>query len=215
VRVPVVEQRTSGRDAAPQTAAISLEWWRAAFSQLSNQSFALASGETRREAGARCMRKVVRSSLNEASQTRRDVLLYVEDDDDNWDVAVLRLSANYELLRARSAEEACEVLKERRNDIELILMDIELRGSDLNGVELTKLLRGEPLPDKPVPAYARGLPLISKPIVFVTAHGAKYTRVQLILAGAEQVIPKPVDFESLQHAVSEITQERTPAGRIR
>jgi CheY-like chemotaxis protein len=178
---------------------------------------ALASGETRREAGARVMRKVVRpsTSFNEAPRTRRDVLLYVEDDDDNWDVAVLRLSANYELLRAKSAEEACEVLKERRNDIELILMDIELRGSDLNGVELTKLLRGEPLPDKPVPAYARGLPLISKPIVFVTAHGAKYTRVQLILAGAEQVIPKPVDFESLQHAVSEITQERTPAGRVR
>jgi len=161
------------------------------------------------------MRKVVRHSLNEALQGRRDVLLYVEDDDDNWDVAVLRLSANYELLRAKNAEQACQVLKERRNDIELILMDIELRGSDLNGVELTKLLRGEPLPDRPIPAYARDLPLISKPIVFVTAHGAKYTRVQLILAGAEQVIPKPVDFESLQHAVSEITQERTPVGRIR
>jgi c-di-GMP phosphodiesterase len=161
------------------------------------------------------MRKVVRQGRNEASQGGRDVLLYVEDDDDNWDVAVLRLSANYELVRATNAEQACQVLKKHRDEIELILMDIELRGSDLNGVELTKLLRGEPLPDKPVPAYARDLPLVSKPIVFVTAHGAKYTRVQLILAGGEQVIPKPVDFESLQHALSEITQERTSVGRVR
>src|SRR5687768_14914818 len=98
------------------------------------------------------MRKVLRQGRNEASQGRRDVLLYVEDDDDNWDVAVLRLSPNYELVRATSAEQACEVLKARREEIELILMDIELRGSDLNGVELTKLLRGEPLADRPVPA---------------------------------------------------------------
>jgi CheY-like chemotaxis protein len=162
------------------------------------------------------MRKAVRPNrFNDAARDRRDVLLYVEDDDDNWDVAVLRLSANYELIRASNAEEACAILKERRTEIELILMDIELRGSDLNGVELTKLLRGETLLDTPVPEYARGLPLISKPIVFVTAHGAKYTRVQLILAGAEQVISKPVDFESLQNAVSEITQGRTPAGRVR
>jgi CheY-like chemotaxis protein len=163
------------------------------------------------------MRKAVRPGVrsNEAPHDRRDVLLYVEDDDDNWDVAVLRLSANYELLRATNAEQACAVLKERRHDIELILMDIELRGSDLNGVELTKLLRGEPLLDKPLPDYAHDLPLISKPIVFVTAHGAKYTRVQLILAGAEQVIPKPVDFESLQNAVAEITQGRTLMERLR
>jgi CheY-like chemotaxis protein len=161
------------------------------------------------------MRKVLRQGRNEAPQGRRDVLLYVEDDDDNWDVAVLRLSANYELIRAKSAEQACQVLKSSRDEIELILMDIELRGSDLNGVELTKLLRGEPLPDRPVPVYARDLPLVSKPIVFVTAHGAKYTRVQLILAGGEQVIPKPVDFESLQNALSEITQERTSVGRVR
>lgn len=163
------------------------------------------------------MKKAVRSttSMQQRSAPERDLLLYVEDDDDNWEVALLRLSANYELVRAVDAEQACSILKQRRNEIELILMDIELRGSELNGVELTKLLRGEALLDKPVPSYARDLPLVSKPVVFVTAHGAKYTRVQLILAGGEQVVAKPVDFDALQNAVAEITQGRTSAGRNR
>jgi CheY-like chemotaxis protein len=96
-------------------------------------------------------------------------------------------------------------------EIQLILMDIELRGSDLSGVELTKLLRGDAA-SSATPSYARNLRPISKPIVFVTAHSAKHTRVQLMLAGAEQVISKPVDFEELQNAIYELTGERTLPG---
>src|SRR5689334_9288800 len=77
---------------------------------------------------------------------RRELLLYVEDDDDNWEVAEYRLSETYDVVRAATAEEACKIVRARRNEIDLILMDIELRGSDLNGVELTELLRGNSLP---------------------------------------------------------------------
>ncbi|MET0342936.1 MAG: response regulator [Polyangiales bacterium] len=144
------------------------------------------------------------------SQTRKELLLYVEDDDDNWEVAELRLAKNYELLRAANDEEACRIIRERRNDIDVVLMDIELRGSELNGVELTELLRGNRLPHRAwLPAYARDLPALSKPIVYVTAHGTRYTSVQLMLSGADRVITKPVNFPDLQSAISELLSERT------
>jgi CheY-like chemotaxis protein len=141
---------------------------------------------------------------------RPDVVLYVEDDDDNWDVAELRLGKHYAMLRATNDESACRIVRERRGEIDIILMDIELRGSTLNGVELTELLRGNRLTSRTdLPAYARDLPVLSKPIVYVTAHGARYSNVRLLLSGADKVIPKPVDFTALQVALSELLLERT------
>lgn len=140
----------------------------------------------------------------------KELLLYVEDDDDNWEVAELRLGKSYDLLRAANDVDACRLIRERRGDIHAVLMDIELRGSELNGVELTSLLRGNTLPQgRVLPAYARNLPTLSRPVVYVTAHGARYTNVQLLLSGADKVISKPVDFGDLQLALSELLQDRT------
>lgn len=141
---------------------------------------------------------------------RPELILYVEDDDDNWEVAELRLGKTYEMLRAANAEQACQLIRERRTHIDLILMDIELRGSELNGIELTELLRGNRL-SRPVtlPDYARNLPVMSKPVIYVTAHGARFTPVTLMLSGADKVISKPVDFAELQRALSELLLERT------
>ena len=141
---------------------------------------------------------------------RPDVLLYVEDDDDNWEVAELRLGKHYAMLRARDAESACRIVRDRRGEIDIILMDIELRGSALNGVELTELLRGNSAPARDsLPPYARDLPVLSKPIIYVTAHGARYSNVRLLLSGADKVIAKPVDFTALQVALSELLLDRT------
>jgi CheY-like chemotaxis protein len=144
------------------------------------------------------------------SGARKELMLYVEDDDDNWDVAELRLGKLFELVRAATDREACALIRERRDDIHVVLMDIELRGSELNGVELTELLRGNALPaGRVIPEYARNLPPISKPVVYVTAHGARYTSAQLMLSGADKVISKPVDFADLQTALSELLQNST------
>jgi CheY-like chemotaxis protein len=142
----------------------------------------------------------------------QQVLLYVEDDEDNWEVAKLRLQSKYELIRARTSEEACNLMREHGETVDVILMDIELRGSELNGVELTEVLRGEPTGSRVLPSYARNLRPTSRPIVFVTAHSAKHTRVRLMLAGAEHVIAKPVDFAELQDALSDLTHARTKPG---
>jgi CheY-like chemotaxis protein len=140
---------------------------------------------------------------------RRELLLYVEDDDDNWDIAELRLAKTFTLLRAANDEEACKLVRTRRHEIDIILMDIELRGSVLNGVELTALLRGNALPDRELPDYAQRLPPISKPIIYVTAHDARFSTAQLLRSGADKVIPKPVDFGDLRRALSELLMART------
>jgi CheY-like chemotaxis protein len=140
-----------------------------------------------------------RASLGE----RRDLILYVEDDDENWDVAEYRLAASYDMLRAANAKEACRIVSQRERDITLILMDIELRDSDLDGIELTALLRGKPLTRQP-PPYAQGLPLVTKPIIFVTAHSVRYTDIELMLFGADKVIPKPVKFDTLTLALTSL-----------
>lgn len=134
---------------------------------------------------------------------KRELLLYVEDDDDNWTVAEARLQHVYEVVRASTSEEACRVIGQRGPDLSAILMDIELRGSDLNGVELTELLRGRST--RPfLPAYARGLPSLATPVLFVTAHGAKYSDAALMNAGGSKVIPKPVNFGELNIALTQL-----------
>jgi signal transduction histidine kinase/FixJ family two-component response regulator len=132
----------------------------------------------------------------------KERVLYVEDDDDNFRVAELRLREGYDLVRAANAEEACRLLASETN-WSAILMDIELRGSELDGIELTKLLRGR-LRGPSVPPFAKDLGPIDVPVIFVTAHGAKYSEATLLLAGAEKVISKPVDFSALNLALTQL-----------
>jgi len=138
----------------------------------------------------------------------REQVLYVEDDDANWRVAELRLTQGYQLLRAESSEAACRILKKQGQELSAILMDIELRGSELNGVDLTKLIRGKRA-ELELPTYARDVPvLLNTPIIFVTAHGAKYSDAQLVLAGGDKVIGKPVDFGALSVALTQLHLSR-------
>jgi CheY-like chemotaxis protein len=152
------------------------------------------------------VKKVVPSTISIRPERRandRARLLYVEDDEENWHVAELRLSEDFELVRAANSREACSIVKESAGELMAILMDIELRGSELNGIQLTELLRGK-RPAKVLPEYAKDLPTYTSPIIFVTAHGARYSDVELMLFGADRVIPKPVNFQALTLALQSI-----------
>ena len=137
----------------------------------------------------------------------REQILYVEDDDDNFRVADLRLGDVYDLVRAADSDEACRELRSRGKQLTAILMDIELRGSQLNGVELTELIRGRSQ-RLDLPLQARSVPVLDIPIIFVTAHGARYTDAALLLAGGDKVIPKPVDFGALSIALTQLHLSR-------
>lgn len=150
----------------------------------------------------------VSSSIRpERGPEQRVRFLYVEDDDENWQVAQLRLEHEFDMVRAIDAHEACRLLKARGGEFMAILMDIELRGSELNGIELTELLRGKRL-NRELPDYAHNLPTFTNPIIFVTAHNARYSDVELMLFGADRVIPKPVNFPALTFALQAIQYAR-------
>lgn len=139
--------------------------------------------------------------LHQRSPLSRSVsrILYVEDEDANWEVTQLSLRGKYDLVRARDSREACERLSTERFD--LILMDIQLAGSDLSGIELTEALTGrrtEGLPD-----YVRGV-RARAPIVFVTAYSSLYSREDLLASGGRELIAKPVDFAHLLMVVSRL-----------
>ncbi len=121
-------------------------------------------------------------------------ILYVEDDDTNWDVARRALQDHYKMVRARNAQEAAQAVSTQ--EFVLILMDIELAGSDLNGIELTQLLRGQRL-SRQLPGYALKVKATDTPIVFVSAYQARYRKEDLLAAGGDDFAPKPVDFTRL------------------
>jgi CheY-like chemotaxis protein len=148
------------------------------------------------------------ASVQARASESLETLLYVEDDDENWDVAEYRLGRAYNMVRAATSEQACVIVRERGAQLGAILMDIELRGSELNGIELTELFRGK-RPKGPLPSYAEGLPPFTQPIIFITAHGARYSDVQLMLFGADKVILKPADFAALNQALSSLPLTRS------
>lgn len=128
-------------------------------------------------------------------------VLYVEDEQANWEVVELRLGKRCKLEWARSSEEACERVRNRAGDYLAVLMDIQLSGSALDGIALTRALRGKSSGEN-LPAFARGLPKVSCPIFFVTAYGNLYAGSELTDAGGDGWMPKPVDFLKLTMLLS-------------
>ena len=128
-------------------------------------------------------------------------VLYVEDEAPNWEVVELRLGKRFKLQWARSSEEACQRIQAQKGGYLAILMDIQLSGSSLDGIALTRALRGKTDQSK-LPAFARGLPKIECPIFFVTAYGSLYAGNELTEAGGDGWMPKPVDFLKLMMLLS-------------
>ena len=135
----------------------------------------------------------------QASAIRR-LVLYVEDNDDNWAVAEMRLANNYRVLRAANDREACELFRTHADNLYIVLMDIELKGSRLDGIALTKLLRAQ-IPSAELPDYARDVPPSNVPVIFVTAYHTTLTE-ELKAAGGNLVVPKPIEFMRLLRALT-------------
>lgn len=127
-------------------------------------------------------------------------ILYVEDEDTNWEVAQLWLRDKFNLTRAKNDREVFELLGKEKFD--LILMDIQLSGSTLNGVDITKILRGRGISQ--VPLFAQNIGCNDARIIFVTAYSAPYSRSELVQAGGDEMLAKPVNFRRLSVAISKL-----------
>jgi CheY-like chemotaxis protein len=136
-----------------------------------------------------------------AGTDQRKLVLYVEDDEDSRKLVSLRLEKTYDLVLAGNDRKACEAFCNHGPKLALVLMDIELKGSRLNGIELARLVRGK-LDPALIPPYANAVPKIDVPILFVTAYGQTYSRPELMSAGGDDVIQKPVSFVELHTAMA-------------
>jgi CheY-like chemotaxis protein len=144
--------------------------------------------------------------VSASEQKPKPLVLYVEDDPANQTVAASKLKRKYDVIIASTSTIACHILESRGKDLAFILMDIELKESELNGVELALLIRGK-LGKKVLPDCARRVPVLDVPILFVTAYGQKYDS-ELLMSCGSQVIDKPVDFVELETCMTRIKLEQ-------
>ena len=148
----------------------------------------------------------------------RPVLLYVEDDVDTFKLAELRLRSRYRVVHAQNDREACERLIELAPTLQGLLMDIELQGSQLDGLDLVRLVRGLPL-TRPRPDYSLAVPTSTVPIVILTAHIGRYSEADAHAVGATDFRTKPIDFTRLSlslarhHIASVMTSLSNAASR--
>jgi serine/threonine-protein kinase len=142
--------------------------------------------------------------------TRRDLVLYVEDEAENREVAALLLKKHFSLLLAEDDRSACALLREHGTALTAVLMDIQLKGSALDGIALVRLLRGG-LDGPDLPDYARDVPRLAVPVFFVTAYSARYGEQELLAVGADKLVTKPVDFTQLTMALTSFSLRRAAA----
>ncbi len=128
----------------------------------------------------------------EENKARKPNILLVEDDELNQRFIQTSLKNNYNTIIVSSACEALENLKV--NPIELILMDISLKG-ELNGLELTKKI-------KATREYSK------IPIIAVTAHAFEHDRQNALAAGCNNYISKPFNVNELLESMSELIKNR-------
>lgn len=145
------------------------------------------------------------------SSTNKLHVLYVEDEDLNWQIALPSLRDKYEMSRARDAKEAMEAIK--MGHFHCILMDIQLTDSEFDGIQITQILRGT-YPGC-IPDFAKSLPdwVVDVPIIFVTAYTARYSREDLVEgAGGSELMGKPVNFVALALTMSRIISAKVRTG---
>jgi two-component system, NtrC family, nitrogen regulation response regulator NtrX len=118
-----------------------------------------------------------------------DILIVDDEEDIRELVAGVLSDDGYETRTAATADDALKAYDERRPS--LILLDVWLRGSSMDGLELLKLLKGR---DSNIP------------VIVFSGHGNIDTAVAAISQGAVDFIEKPFEAEKLLHLVARGTE---------
>ena len=102
------------------------------------------------------------------------------------------LTRGYSVTLARSGEEALR--EARRTPFNLILMDVQMPG--MSGTETMQALKRDPAWE-------------SAPILAVTALAMQGDEVQLLEAGFDGYISKPIAYKTMLHTVASYLQQFT------
>lgn len=132
----------------------------------------------------------------------RALVLYVDLDDDGFAATSERLRRAYKLVRAQKDRDACELIREHNRDLVAVLLDVDMPGSVLDGILLTRILRGR-VPSAAVPPFARNLPSLDVPIVLVTEREHGYSDEEMVRYGGDRLVRKPVEIHKLTLTITE------------
>lgn len=131
-----------------------------------------------------------------ASKEGKKRVLYVEDDDLNYEVLELLLQSDYQLVRASNAAQAMALISYQVFDY--LLLDVQLSGSNMNGLEIAQAVQA---------VYAsidsrntNGKPKARPKIIMLTA--SNLTEGPTPLPGNLLVLRKPVDLPGLLKAMA-------------
>ena len=115
------------------------------------------------------------------------LILIVEDNEKNLKLVrdVLQVKG-YQTLEAGTAEDGIGIARERKPD--LILMDIQLPG--MSGIDALKALRAEPA-------------TAAIPVVAITASVMQQDRQEIMKAGFDGFIEKPINLRNLLDTVQQ------------
>ena len=115
------------------------------------------------------------------------LVLIIEDNEKNLKLVrdVLQVKG-YETLDAGTAEDGLVIARERNPD--LVLMDIQLPG--MSGIDALKALRADPV-------------TAAIPVVAITASVMQHDRQQIVRAGFDGFIEKPVNLKNLLDTVQQ------------
>lgn len=129
------------------------------------------------------------------------LILIVDDDADLLLVHSLFVkSLGYEVLTANDGEQALELVRQRGDEIDLILSDVMMPGMD--GYELCRTLKADPM-------------TAEIPVLFVTAADTLEEKVKGFDAGAEDYIIKPVAPETLGRKLRVLIERRAQGRALR
>ena len=108
------------------------------------------------------------------------------DDDREFREEFCDFLCDYNVIEARSGEEALEILN-RPNEVDIVILDVVMPG--LSGTEVLKLIKAR-YPDLPV--------------VILTGQGSKKTVIDALKGRADDYIEKPVDIPRTQEIIERL-----------
>ena len=123
-------------------------------------------------------------------------VLYVEDNEMNFDIARSILDTQFKIDWAASSDQAIDKLGVGNYD--LVLMDIELSGSALSGIDLTQEIRSGRFDSEE-------RRLSELPIIIVTAYTAAYSEAELLGLGANAMLYKPMEPQLLVERAQDLS----------
>jgi DNA-binding response OmpR family regulator len=123
--------------------------------------------------------------VNEPAPSPSALILVADDDEDILTLVAVRLElAGYDLIKARSGDEALRMAREHSPD--LAILDVMMPG--LDGYEVTRELR-------------RDEATSTLPVILLTARAEESDMARGFAAGADDYVKKPFDAQDLRTRV--------------